>query len=184
MTAWTSRRILREICDADRRRAILTAFWQHAEPDAQRSALARLAKTLRFREETLRKAPLERKAGLLAAQLDAPAFEESFETALLAYHTGQARGLLAACLDFWHIPHVDGSIEAEDYRPPSPDEVERAVDSLRDRFDIRDLMLYLATAGLLMGAAVPAWRESTWPLVDRHLAGLAGVTSHQNGDRR
>jgi hypothetical protein len=183
MAVWNSRRILKEICDAGRRRAVLTAFWKDAEPDTRHAALARLARNLHFREETLRKAPVEKKAELLAAQIGAAEFEEPLEVALMAYHTGQARDLLAAFLDFWKIPHVNGSIEEEHYRPPSPGDVERAVEALQDRFDMRDILLYLATAGLLMGGSVPAWRESTWPLVDRQLAGLSGALSHPNGDR-
>lgn len=182
MSVWNSRRILREICDADRRRAVLVAFWSDAEPESRQAALSRLARNLHFREETLRRAPAERKAELLAAQAGAAEFEEPLEVALTVYHTRQARELLAAFLDFWKIPHVNGSIEAEDYRPPSPEDVGRAVESLRSRFELRDILLYLASAGLLMGGSLPAWRESTWPLVDRHLAGLSGGLSHQNGD--
>ena len=83
----------------------------------------------------------------------------------MVYHTREKREMLAAFLDRWKIPHVDGSIEAEDYAPPTAADVESAVAELKDRFDLRDIAIYLATAGLLMGN-ISQWREATWPVVD------------------
>jgi hypothetical protein len=62
------------------------------------------------------------------------------------------------------VPHVNGSIEADDYKTPTPDEVQKAVDELGNRFDKRDIALYLASAGLLMG---DGWRDAMWPAVDK-----------------
>jgi hypothetical protein len=167
MTEWKARSILKDICDPERRRAVLVSFWNEAEPEVRDLVAARLARNVRFREETLKKATPEKKAELLATQLHVPEFQEPLEISLMVYHTSRAKDLLAAFLDFWKIEHVNGSIETDDYRVPSAEDVGRAVQELRGRFDLRDIVLYLATAGLLMGGSEPKWREATWPHVER-----------------
>jgi len=121
-----------------------------------------LAKSLHFREETIRKMPPEKKADLLASRIGVPEFEQYLEMALMSYHTTQKSDLLAAFLDKWGVPHENGSIEADDYKVPTPDEVRAAVKELT-QFDPADVKLYLATAGLLMA---DQWRDATWPVVD------------------
>ena len=87
--------------------------------------------------------------------------------ALMTYHTTEARAMLGEFLDYWKIPHEDGSIEVEEYEPPTAESVDEAVAALRDRFPPREIAVYLATAGLLMGGTIPQWREATWPAVNR-----------------
>lgn len=167
MSEWTVRRILREICDPPRRRAVLASFWKEAEEDARQLVASALARNLNFRLDSIRKATPERKAELLGMQLSAPALQEPLQMALVLYHTSVAKSLVAAFLDHWKIPHVDGSIEVDEYPIPDEKEVRGAVDNLGSRFEPRDIALYLATAGLMMGAEEPRWREATWPVVDQ-----------------
>ena len=162
MTNWDARHILRQLADAPRRRAILSAFWKYGEPQSRTVALAQLARSLHFREETLRKMPLGKKADLLASRIGIPEFDEALEMGLMHYHTHDANAMLAAFLDAWGIPHKNGEIETEDYTPPTADAVRTAVEQLT-QFDKRDVAIYLAAAGLLMGGA---WRDGTWPVVD------------------
>lgn len=164
---WNARRILKELCHADRRREVLTVFWKEAEADTRNLVTAALARNLNFRLDSIKKATVERKADLLGLQLHVPQFEEPLEIALMLYHTGQARELLAAFLDSWKIPHVDGSIEVEEYPIPDAKAVARSTAALKSRFPEADIALYLATAGLLMGRDEPKWREATWPEVER-----------------
>jgi hypothetical protein len=159
---WTARRILKELADSERRRRVLVAFWRFGEDTAKLIAVAQLAKALHFREESIRKMPVEKKAELFASRATAPEFEQPLEAALMQYHTHEQSALLAAFLDFWKIPHVNGSIEADDYPTPSVDQVRAAVSAL-DTFPPRDVAIYLASAGLLMGEG---WRAVTWPVVD------------------
>ena len=161
MRSWDAKRILRELADGERRIRILRAFWRHADPTPKAIAIGKLARMLHFREETLRKMPAEKKAELLAARVGAPEFDDTLESALMLYHTREANDMLVAFLDRWQIPHVNGSIEVEDYRRPSTDEVRDAVRHL-NTFDPRDVAIYLASAGLLM----ESWREANWPVVD------------------
>jgi hypothetical protein len=59
------------------------------------------------------------------------------------------------------VPHVNGSIESDDYTPPTADQVRAAAKELP--YDPTDVKIYLATAGLLMA---DAWRDATWTVVD------------------
>ena len=158
---WNARRILREIADADLRQKVLRAFWRYADPPAKAMAIVQLSKSLHFRDETIRKMSAEKKTELLASRASAPEFEQTLETALMQYHTHEANEMMAAFLDRWGVPHVNGSIETDDYRVPSADAVRSAVHDLN--FESRDVALYLASAGLLMGGE---WADAAWPVVD------------------
>ncbi len=165
---WTARRILKDLAGAERRKRILTSFWRHADEHAKAMAAIQLARALHFRDETVRRMSPEKKAELLAGRTGAAEFEQAFETALMLYHTREQRGMLAAFLDHWNVPHVNGSIEAEEYTPPAADAVRGAVEAL-SQFDRRDVAIYLAAAGLLMEGA---WRDAAWPVVDELAAAL------------
>jgi hypothetical protein len=80
---------------------------------------------------------------------------------------------MAAFLEKWNVPHEKGVIESEDYQPPDEAAVEQAVNGLEGEYPLRRILLYLATVGLLMGDAMPAWREATWPVVDRRVSELS-----------
>jgi hypothetical protein len=160
---WTARRILKELADPDRRRRILTEFWKQGEQNARLTAQMQLAKAMNFRDQTIRKMPPEKKADLLASRLAAPEFEQYFEMALMAYHTTHQSAMMAAFLDLWKVPHENGSIESDDYTPPTAEQVREAVQALEGQYDRADVLIYLASAGLLMA---DAWREATWSVVD------------------
>ncbi|HEX8254979.1 MAG TPA: hypothetical protein VF846_17690 [Thermoanaerobaculia bacterium] len=160
---WNARRILKELADADRRRAILTHFWKHADTHHRMVVQAHLAKAMNFREETIRKMPPEKKADLLAARAGTPELEQFFEMALMQYHTREKATMMAAFLDRWNVPHENGSIESDEYTVPNTDQVRDAAKALEPEYDRTDIRLYLATAGLLMEEQ---WREATWPVVD------------------
>ena len=159
---WTARRILRDLADPGRRRAILTTFWKSADAQHRMIVQMQLAKALHFREETIRKMPPEKKADLLASRIGVPEFDQYLEMALMQYHTTQQNEMMAAFLDRWNVPHNHGSIEADEYKVPSADEVRTAVRELA-QFDPADVKIYLATAGLLMA---DEWRAAAWPVVD------------------
>jgi hypothetical protein len=159
---WTARRILKELAAADRRRSILATFWKTADQQHRMIVQMQLAKSLHFREETIRKMPPEKKADLLASRIGVPEFDQYLEMALMTYHTTQKNDMLAAFLDRWNVPHENGSIESDEYKVPSVDDVRAAVKELT-QFDPADVKIYLATAGLLMA---DQWRDVTWPVVD------------------
>lgn len=159
---WNARKILSNIADSDRRRRVLASFWKHGETHAKLMAQMQLAKALHFREETIRKMSPDKKADLLGSRIASPEFEQTLEMALMQYHTHEQTAMMGAFLDEWKIPHENGSIEADDYPTPSTDQIREAVNKLTS-YDQRDVALYLATAGLLMG---DDWRESTSAVVE------------------
>lgn len=161
------RRIFRELADDERRRRITTAFWRHGDNQSKALGVAQLARALHFRDESLRKLPIEKKADLLASRAGAHEFDQLLEVALMQYHTHDHNEMLSAFLDLWNIPHVNGSIEVDEYKVPAAGQVRDAVHQLESRYDKRDIAIYLATAGLLMG---DEWRDATWPVVDELLA--------------
>ncbi|MFP5246577.1 MAG: hypothetical protein ACLGH0_07770, partial [Thermoanaerobaculia bacterium] len=127
---WTARRILKELADADRRRAILTHFWKHADAHHRAIVQMHLAKAMHFREETIRKMPAEKKADMLAARIGIPELDQFLEMALMQYHTHMQNKMMAAFLDRWNVPHENGSIESDDYTPPTAEQVRDAVKAL------------------------------------------------------
>lgn len=167
---WPARRILKELCSPERRRDILLAFWTRGDQTSRRMAQAQLAKSLHFRDETMKKLPAGKKAELLAARLGSNEFEPHFEAALLTFHVLERGELMGAFLDAWGIRHKEGSIEDDEYTVPSREKVESAVAELGERFAKDDVLIYVATAGLVMGQGMPEWRESTWPVVDANVA--------------
>ncbi|HUP49695.1 MAG TPA: hypothetical protein VNA04_12990 [Thermoanaerobaculia bacterium] len=160
---WTARRIMKELADPGLRRRILIAFWRHAEPSSKLLVTAQLAQALHFRDATLRKLPVEKKADLLASRIGDPDFDQFLEIALMQYHTHEKNAMMAAFLDRWGIQHQNGSIEAEDYPRPTPEQVRAAAGELEPQYDRKDIALYLAAAGLLMDEG---WRAAVWPVVD------------------
>lgn len=164
--SWNARRILNEIASPETRQTILKEFWRGADPQTKALATAHLAKAMRFREETIRKATVDKKAEWLSTRASAPELEHALEAALMAYHTKHARELMGAFLNQWNIPHVDGSIEVEEYEPPTEQAVTSSIESLRSTYSAEQMKLYLTSAGLIMGAADPRWRQATWPAVE------------------
>src|ERR1035437_1089015 len=96
---WNAHRILTELCDPSLRREILISFWKGADEQSRRLTIAQLAKALRFRPETVRKANPERRADWLALQLHSAELEDSLTLSLMIFHTTERKDLLAAFLD-------------------------------------------------------------------------------------
>jgi hypothetical protein len=166
-TMWDIRKILKELADADRRHAILVSFWRHGDATSKAVVTAQLSRALHFREETLRKMPVEKRADLFASRIGAHEFDQYLDAALMQYLTHEHNEMLGAFLDLWNIPHEKGSIETDDYKIPAVGQVRDAVHQLESRYDRKDMAIYLAAAGLLMCGE---WRDATWPVVDELLA--------------
>ncbi len=160
---WDIRRIFKELADADRSREILVSFWRHGDAPSKAVVTAQLSRALHFREATLRKLPVEKKADLFASRIGAHEFDQYLDVALMQYLTHEHNEMLGAFLDLWNIPHEKGSIETDDFKVPVEGQVRDAVRQLESRYERKDIVLYLAAAGLLMGGG---WREATWPVVD------------------
>lgn len=174
-TFWNARTILTRLCDADTRRQVAISFWKQGDAHARALALAHLAKVMHFRDETLKKAPAEKKADWLLSRIASPELNDCFEMGLMIYHTNQQAALMGDLLDAWGIPHVNGTIEVEEYTAPTREGVERAVAAVSEKYSKRDIAVYLATAGLLMGSSEHEWRDAMWPVADRLAADVTEV---------
>lgn len=170
---WSARRILSELATPELRREIAIAFWRHSEPQQRAATTAQLARAMNFRPEFLRKASVEKKADWLLQRSALHELHESLEMALMIHHTTARASMMGEFLDRWDIPHENGAIEEEEYGTPDEASVRSAVAELRQSWDPRDIAIYLATAGLLMGTSESGWREATWPVVDELASELA-----------
>src|SRR5258705_9301272 len=133
------RSIFRALADDDRRHRVMTAFWRHGDAQSKALAVMHLARALHFRDETLRKMPIDKKADLLASRAGSHEFDQLIEVALMQYHTHEHNEMLSAFLDLWNIPHVNGSIEVDDYKVPEIGQVRDAVHQLESRYEKRDI---------------------------------------------
>ena len=165
-TFWNAKTILTKLCTPELRQHIAKAFWKQGENNARALAIVQMSKAMHFREETIRKATPEKKAEWLLSRISAPEMNDCFEMGLMIYHTNEQTKLMGELLDRWKIPHENGTIESDDYKAPARSEVEKAVGEIKGSFPLRDIAIYLATAGLLMGAGEKEWREAMWPVVD------------------
>ena len=163
---WSARRIVGELATAELQQEIAATFWRAAEPQPRAAAGAHLAKAMNFRPEFFRKATADKKAEWLLRRSSLPELHEALEMALMLHHTTRRGEMMGAFLDQWGITHVNGTIEEEEYGTPTQQQVKDAVDALKGTYPLRDIVIYLATAGLLMGTAEQGWREATWPVVD------------------
>ncbi|HEX5043333.1 MAG TPA: hypothetical protein VFV75_10535 [Candidatus Polarisedimenticolaceae bacterium] len=122
------------------------AFFAHAWADgsARREGELAIARALRFREDAVRKLPLDKRAGYLAKAVQ-PA-DSLAGSLLLALHLEERRALLAAFLDALGIPHENGMIaEDHDVQPPGEGALARAAEALGSRFPAREVDVYLAS---------------------------------------
>jgi len=132
--------------EADERMAAARAFFAHAwgDPSARREGELAIARALRFREDAVRKLPVDKRAGYLAKAVQPP--DSLAGSLLLALHVEERRALLAAFLDALAIPHEGGMIaEDHDLKPPGKEALERATEALQARFSPREVDVYLAS---------------------------------------
>lgn len=137
----------------DKRVQAADAFWRDTEsPEiaAQHAeAIGSLARRLNFRARSVQALPIERRAKHLA-QL--PDVSDTVATrALIAYHFGIQRPLMAAFLDALGIAHDDGLITQEDLAPPAAEAIATAAKAVRAAFPSDDVELYLRTLAALDG---------------------------------
>lgn len=163
---WSARQILAGLATPELREQIAANFWREAEPQARAAAGAHLARAMNFRPEFFKKASADKKADWLLRRSSIPELHEALEVALMLHHTNHRGEMMGAFLDQWGIAHKNGTIEEEEYGTPTEQQVRDAVQTLRGAWPLRDIAIYLATVGLLMGTSETGWRDATWPVVD------------------
>lgn len=129
------------------------AFWNDSEsPEIgvqHAEAVVALSRRLNFRSKSLQALPVDKKARHLAQM---PDVSDAVATrALIAFHFGSRRPLMAAFLDALGITHDNGLITAEEVAPPAAERVAAAAQAVRRSFADADVDLYLRTLAALDG---------------------------------
>ena len=130
--------------DAERRHAAAEAFWKSdlVKGTDKAATIEVLATTMHFRHQTIRTAPLSKRAGYLA---NSNALNDQVAgTLLYVYHMERQKPLLTKFLDALGVEHEDGQIKDE-MEPPAKEALEKAVDALFAECDRKDVLLYLET---------------------------------------
>lgn len=131
--------------EADERVLSARAFFTHAwgDPAARREGEMAIARALRFREDAVRKLPIEKRAAYLAKAVQPP--DSLAGSLLLALHLEERRELLGAFLDALGVPHERGMIaEDHDLKPFAQEALAHAAGALDARFPAREVDVYLA----------------------------------------
>lgn len=112
---------------------------------ARAEADAAIAAALRFRQQAVRRLPVDKRVDYLTRAVRPG---ETLAAALLrALHLGERSAMLAAFLDSLGIPQKDGVIEGDDddLLPPEAEALTRAVATLRESYPDDDVDLYVAS---------------------------------------
>lgn len=136
-------RLWRQMPDALRLTAA-RAFWaDEAALEQQVQAIDAIARTMKFRPQTVLTLPLEKKTRYLASMPSVP--DAVAARALVSYHFDAQRPLMRAFLDELGIVHEDGTIKAESVEPPAEDRLKAAAHAVAARFPRGDVARYLST---------------------------------------
>jgi hypothetical protein len=129
---------------SDRRLAAATAFWtdEHATLE-QAEAVALIARQIKFRPRSVQTLAVEKRAKHLAGL--AQVSDLLAARLLVIYHLETQRPMMGAFLDALGIPHVDGLIEEETPKTPTPEQIATAADTLSATFPKGDVGRYFWT---------------------------------------
>lgn len=129
---------------AERRLAAAELFWNDEESGEQHvEAVASIATHMKFRTKSVLGLSLERRTKYLAVLPNIP--ETVAARALVSYHLGRQRPMMAAFLDRLGIPHEDGLITDEAVAKPDAAKLREAAAELGTAFAPDDVSLYFAT---------------------------------------
>lgn len=126
------------------------ALYEHdwGEAPARREADLIIARTMRFRDATVRQLPIGKRAEYLATRVRPE--DPLASSLLLALHLEHRRPLLTDFLDALRIPHENGAIiDDHDLRPPAPESLAAAADKLFRDFPAEQVEVYLASLAAL-----------------------------------
>jgi hypothetical protein len=128
----------------DKKRLAADAFWrdEHAAAE-QAEAIGLIAQRIKFRLKSVIALPVEKKTQYV---LSMPAVSEMLAARLLvAYHLAHQRPMMGAFLDALGIAHDEGIIAEEEVKPPAPEALAKAAQTLAASYPPEDVSLYLST---------------------------------------
>jgi hypothetical protein len=128
----------------ERRVTAARAFWDdEAALEQQVQAVDAIARTMKFRPQTVLGLPIEKKTRYLATMHQVP--DAVAARALISYHFDTQRPLMGAFLDELGIAHDEGMIKEDTVQAPPADRLKTAARAIAERFPPGDVALYLAT---------------------------------------
>lgn len=129
---------------ADRRTAAATAFWTDENAALEQAeAIALIARQIKFRPRSVQGLPVDRRAKYLAGI--AQVSDLLAARLLVVYHLEFQRPMMGAFLDALGIPHVNGLIEEETPKTPTPEQIASAADQLAAAYPKGDVGRYFWT---------------------------------------
>lgn len=127
---------------AEARKAAALAFWtsENVKDVEKAAAVDALATAMRFRPQSIRQAPPERRAGFLAGS---HALNDSVVgTILFIYHMDKKVPMMSDFLDALGINHEEGRIDDE-VKPPTEEALSKAVTTLLEKHDRAEVVTYM-----------------------------------------
>jgi hypothetical protein len=155
----------------ERRLAAAKSFWESSDQKgAQRQVEQVLANRLHARPVFVKRLSAEKKAGYLAR--DMATMPYLWDAVMISYHFAAHQQMLTDFLNTLGIPNENGHYESgESVQPPTAEAVEQAVNTLLEKYDRTDVVVYL-------GAAVtqdPVFWANLNPLVERMIGESAAA---------
>ena len=147
----------------EHRMAAAELFWDDEQStDQQLEAVAAIASHMKFRTKSVLGLTPEKRARYLATL---PNVSDTIAArALVNYHLGRQRPMMAAFLDSVGVAHEEGLITQDQIAKPDPEKLQAAAAEVASRFPPADVALYLST---LVSQDPDTWGE---------LAGMPQIT--------
>ena len=129
---------------AARRLDAAELFWRDEQSTEQQiEAVNAIASHMKFRPKSVVSLPLDRKSRYLSALPNIP--DTIAARALIAYHLGRQRPMMAAFLDSLGVAHENGLIADETIAKPDSGKLRAAAADLATKFPDEDTALYFST---------------------------------------
>jgi hypothetical protein len=128
----------------ERRLTAAELFWEDDQStDQQLEAVAAIASHMKFRTKSVLGLAPEKRARYLATL---PNLSDTIAArALVNYHLGRQRAMMAAFLDSVGVAHENGLITQEDIGKPESEKLKAAAAEVAAKFPPEDVALYLST---------------------------------------
>lgn len=129
---------------AERRAEAAELFWSDEQSAEQQvEACATIATHMKFRAKSVLKLPLEKKTRYLVTL---PNVSDAVAArALVNYHLGRQRQMMAAFLDGLGVAHEEGLIKDETVVKPDSDKLRAAAEQITAAYPAEDVSLYFST---------------------------------------
>jgi hypothetical protein len=129
---------------AERRGTAAELFWEDEQSAEQQvEACASIATHMKFRAKSVLNLPIDKKARYLVGL---PQISDAVAArALVNYHLGRQRPMMADFLDALGVAHEEGLIKDETVVKPESEKLRAAVDQIAAKHAAEDVALYLST---------------------------------------